>query len=157
MFGTTHFVYQLMNAKTLTWSSGLFRIYQTIRLVTTSQRMFTTLYSFRRKYTATMWIGGFPTKDTLQSERLTNPCSIKFFGDLILSRACGSNSNEKTSRSNDQFKQNDILLWKIEGFPSEAEYVILDRRQSHVAINAHPQAHAASTASRNTDTLCLRR
>lgn len=48
--------------------------------------------------------------------------SIKFFGDLILSRACGGPSG-KPSTSSEHFKRNDILLWKIDGFPSSAEYV----------------------------------
>ncbi|KAL1296983.1 hypothetical protein AAFC00_004582 [Neodothiora populina] len=42
---------------------------------------------------------------------------IEFFGDLILSRACGGSPVKKPTKSPDDFKRNDIILWKIDGFP----------------------------------------
>ncbi|GAB7351940.1 hypothetical protein MBLNU459_g2476t1 [Dothideomycetes sp. NU459] len=39
---------------------------------------------------------------------------VQFWGDLIFSRACGGSGNNNA----DDFKRNDILLWRIEGFSS---------------------------------------
>lgn len=57
-----------------------------------------------------------------QNQLLIYLRSIKFWGDLILSRACGGTTNRKRDAGKDaeevDFKRNDILLWKIDGFNS---------------------------------------